>query len=276
MLTPEQKKELEALKAKAQLTEQEKARLTELEALVDEKQNKEEVFSEAYVKELRNEAAKYRAKLREAEGSLAKFDNVDPEQYKKLIEEAKKTEEKILEGKGEWDKLRNQLVADYDKVVAGKETTITEKDKAIAQLEADLASTVLSYEISAAASMADAINPKLVEMVAKGLTKVERLEDGSRVVKVLDADKNPRVDLKTGKPFTIVQMLEEMKQMGDYAHLFKGGKAGTGSNGDIHAFDGANIQNPWKRESFNLTLQGKIVTSNPELASRLKAQAGVK
>lgn len=34
--------------------------------------------------------------------------------------------------------------------------------------------------------------------------------------------------------------------------------------------------NPWKRETFNLTLQGQIVKSDPEKAARLKAEAGIK
>jgi hypothetical protein len=34
--------------------------------------------------------------------------------------------------------------------------------------------------------------------------------------------------------------------------------------------------NPWKNETFNLTLQGKILKENPALAQRLMAEAGVK
>lgn len=34
--------------------------------------------------------------------------------------------------------------------------------------------------------------------------------------------------------------------------------------------------NPWKKETFNLTEQGRIITTDPELAKTLKAAAGVK
>ncbi len=37
-----------------------------------------------------------------------------------------------------------------------------------------------------------------------------------------------------------------------------------------------NEVNPWKKETFNLTLQGQIVKSDPEKAARLKAEAGIK
>ena len=36
------------------------------------------------------------------------------------------------------------------------------------------------------------------------------------------------------------------------------------------------VPNPWKKESFNLTKQGHILKTNPELAVKLKAEAGVK
>lgn len=34
--------------------------------------------------------------------------------------------------------------------------------------------------------------------------------------------------------------------------------------------------NPWKKETFNLTEQGRIIRENPELAKQLKAAAGIK
>jgi len=36
------------------------------------------------------------------------------------------------------------------------------------------------------------------------------------------------------------------------------------------------VPNPWKKESFNLTKQGQILKTDPELAVKLKAEAGVK
>jgi len=36
------------------------------------------------------------------------------------------------------------------------------------------------------------------------------------------------------------------------------------------------IPNPWKKESFNLTEQGHILKTDPELAAKLMAEAGVK
>jgi hypothetical protein len=51
-----------------------------------------------------------------------------------------------------------------------------------------------------------------------------------------------------------------------------GGGAGGGGNGG-----GGDMPNPWKKgEHFNLTKQGQLVLTNPELAKRMKAEAGVR
>ena len=36
------------------------------------------------------------------------------------------------------------------------------------------------------------------------------------------------------------------------------------------------VPNPWKKESFNLTKQGEITKTDPDLAAKLRAQAGVR
>ena len=42
-----------------------------------------------------------------------------------------------------------------------------------------------------------------------------------------------------------------------------------------NSFQGKTIANPWKKDTFNLTLQGQILTGDPELAKRLKKEAGI-
>ena len=46
-----------------------------------------------------------------------------------------------------------------------------------------------------------------------------------------------------------------------------GGAGGGGTNSQA---------NPWKKETFNLTEQGRILRENPELAKQLKVAAGIK
>lgn len=269
-MTEAERKRLEALKAKAELTDDEKKELEALEAKAAAADDK--TYGEAYVKELRKESGKYRTRAKELEESLAKFDGMDPEEYRRLKDAAAEAEKARLTKEGDFEKLRQQLVADFDKDKAKLATQLAEKDTAYAALESELNRTIMAHEISIQASMAKAINPKLVEMVIMQTAKVEKTEDGRRVIKILDGKGEPRVDLKTGEPFKIGQLLEEMKQTEEFAHLFAGGKPGAGS-GTVNV-GGRRIANPWKKESFNLSEQGRIYKENPELANRLKAEAG--
>lgn len=54
------------------------------------------------------------------------------------------------------------------------------------------------------------------------------------------------------------------------------GAAGKTVGGGTNPPAGTGIENPWKKETFNLTKQGEILKTNPALAQRLMAEAGVK
>lgn len=270
-LTEAEKKELDALRAKAaDQTEADKTRIAELEAIENSPEPK--VYSEDYVKALRAESAKYRTKLRDTETNLASFDGLTPEQVKEMRDSIKDADTKKLEAKGEWDKLRVQLVAEHDKELGKKDTVHTELQNRVSQLEAEINALVLTNEVRTQASVAEAINPELVEMVIKGRTKVERTEEGIRMIKIMGPDGKERIDPKTGALFTITQLILEMKQEQAYAHLFKGGQTGAGSS--TANIDGKMTGNPWAEASLNLTQQGKIIRENKANARRLILEAG--
>lgn len=268
-MTPEERAELEALKAKSDLSTEEKARL---EALLQKEKGSDKQYSEDYVKELRQEAAKYRTKAKETEALLAKFDGIDPEQIKQILEDKKASEQKKLEEKGEFEKLRQQMKEQFDKDLQAERERQAALEADKKALEYELNNTMVENQVTAAAAAAKAINTKVVEMIAKQSLKV-KVEDGRKIVEVVDAKGDVRFDIRTGKPLTVTQLLEEMKQSEEYAHLFAGAKVGGGSGSTT--FNGQRIENPWKKETLNLTMQGKIVRDNPELAKRLKAEAGV-
>ena len=274
MLTKQEKEELDALKAKDKPTDAEKTRLEALEAKSrDGDGDGEKSYSENYVEQLRRENAKYRLRAKQADEKLAEYDGIDPEEYRQMKEKQAKAEKDKLAKSGEWEKLREQTAQEHKKEIDKLESELAALKGQYAKLEAELNDTIMGHEVAVQASIAKAINPALVEMVVKTMAKPIKLEDGRRVVRVLDADGNERIDIKTGKPLTVSQLIEELKQADHYAHLFEGGTKGGGSK--TVQFGGNNIKNPWKRESYNLTLQGEIVRDNPELAKRLKAEAGI-
>lgn len=270
-LTEAEKKELDALKAKTDPTDAEKTRIATLEAK-EKEDDGDQTFSKDYVESLRKENAKYRTRAKEAEEARAKFDGVDPEKYREYQAAVEAAEQDKLKSAGEWDKLRAKLVDMHTAELAKKDEAITAMQAQITQLESDLGRTVRSHEVGVEASIAEAINPKLVEMVVESQTKVEKTEDGKRKIVVLDADGQPAIDIKTGKPKTVAQLLQEMKTSSEYAHLFKGGRVGAGSGTDN--FGSKSMNNPWKPEFVNLMLQGQLIKDNPDAARRYIIEAG--
>jgi len=275
-MTAEEKARLAALRAKgATITEEEKA---ELDALVAKEAaeggSDDKTYGEDYVKTLRSESAKYRTQKKELEAKLAAFDGIDPEEYRKLKEAQEALEREKLTKEGDFEKLRTKLVEEHQKELS----KATEKQSAleveIAQLKSELQKTIICNEIANAASVAKALNPKLVEMAVMSQVKIEEIDGVGKAIRVIDGDGTHRVNIKTGKPMTILELMEEMKQSEEYAMLFAGGNAGAGSK-TTYAFNGSNIKNPWKKETFNLTLQAQILRTNRELANRLKAEAGI-
>jgi hypothetical protein len=78
------------------------------------------------------------------------------------------------------------------------------------------------------------------------------------------------------KQVSVSEYINQINEDTDNAHHFKP-KGGSGSGTGAGTGNGGKVTvNPWKKETRNLTQQGQILRTNPELAARLKAEAGVK
>lgn len=84
-------------------------------------------------------------------------------------------------------------------------------------------------------------------------------------------DKNKLILGEDGKVTGLAEQVEALKK--DKAFLFKG----TTPPPNYHPNGGGNppVANPFKKESFNLTEQGRLLRSNPEQAREMAAEAGV-
>jgi hypothetical protein len=103
------------------------------------------------------------------------------------------------------------------------------------------------------------------------------MKDGQVIVQVLDTNGNPRIKDVNGTPFTVADLVAEIREKS--ASLFKpdekrGMGITPGSNGAPAA--PAGVVNPWAAETRNLTQQMLLENTKPELAKQLKAAAGVK
>ena len=248
----------------------EKERL-EKERLEKEKDDRDKLYSESYVRGLREEAAKWRTQLRAAEEKLGKLETVDLDEYQQLKEKAKEAEQKELETKGEWEKAKQIIIDNHAKELAKKDEAIAKKDIEIAKLQGELNNTILENAVAIEASAAKCVNPMLLSLWMGREARVVTLDDERRVVKLFNEDGTHRLNSK-GDPMTIKERLEEMKQDPQFAVLFEGGVAGAGSKTE-RGGSGKQV-NPWKKETLNLTEQGRIVRENPELAKRLATEAG--
>lgn len=280
-MTEKQRKALEELKAKkvnGTIAESEEAELAKLEAMADAEdgdggdEDDEKSYGEGYVKGLRKENAKWRNKLKETETKLAAFDGIDPDAVRELLEKNKQKEKEEAEKSGDFDKLREQMLKEHQKEISAKDAQYVELESRYAALETEVKTIVLSNEIATHAASAECLNPKLLYMAVAGEAVVETTEDGKRVVRFKDEDGEVRYNTKTGKPLSVKDRIAELKNDEEYAMLFKGGNVGAGSS---TSGKGTGQANPWRKDTFNLTEQGRIIRENPALAAKLKAEAGV-
>jgi hypothetical protein len=78
------------------------------------------------------------------------------------------------------------------------------------------------------------------------------------------------------KEVAISDFLTGLKDQPRYQNQFKANGANGSGSTPSQGSGGSGTVNPWKKESFNLTQQGRMMRENPTLAASMKAAAGVK
>lgn len=188
------------------------------------------------------------ASAEELKGFIPKprFDEVN-EAKKKLEEELKNRDEQLEELKK----------IDAEGLKAQIEKLQKENQDAKKQYEAELSQVRLN----------NAIEMALVAAKAKNIKAVKALLDLSKI----KLDGENLIGFK--------EQVDVLKQADDSKFLFeetqsnpqfKGLKPGESFNDDASV-----IKNPWSKEHFNLTEQGRIYRENPELAKQLQASANL-
>jgi len=174
---------------------------------------------------------------------------IPKDKYNEVAEAKKKLEADI----DERDKQLEQLKAaagSNEELKKQIETLQAENKKAAEEWQDKMAQMQLDFAIEKALTAAKAKNPKAV----KALLNLENVK--------LDGDKLLGLD----------DQLKAIQQSDPY--LFgDSGKVGSGTN---PPGAGNPEVNPWKKDSWNLTQQGKILLEDPAKATRMKAEAGVK
>jgi DNA repair exonuclease SbcCD ATPase subunit len=174
---------------------------------------------------------------------------IPKDKYNEVAEAKKKLETDIQERDNQLEQLKN-AAGNSEELKAQIEQLQAENQKAAEEWQAKMSQMQLNFAVDKALTAAKAKNPKAV----KALLDMENVK--------LDGDKLLGLD----------DQLKAIQQSDPY--LFgEPGKVGSGTN---PPGAGTGEANPWKKDSWNLTQQGKILLEDPAKATRMKAEAGIK
>lgn len=174
---------------------------------------------------------------------------IPKDKYNEVAEAKKKLEADLTARDTQLEELK-KAAGTSEELKAQIEELQKANREAAEHWQAKVAQMQLDFAIEKALTAAKAKNTKAV----KALLDMEKVKlDGEQLLGLED-------------------QLKAIKESDPY--LFgESGKVGSGTN---PPGAGNSEVNPWKPETFNLTLQGQILKEDPAKATRMKAEAGVK
>jgi hypothetical protein len=216
------------------------------------------------VSELNRESASRRHEIKELKEKLSPFDGLDAAEIKEL----KAFKENNKDAKTQIEQIKAQIAKTYEEQIAGKDSVLSEKDKLIRKLSVSnqfVGSKFLTENTVLPAEIAEAYFGQYFEV-----------RDGGSVVAKFGGND---IYSKT-KPGELASFEEAIKHIVENS-AFKDaimrdpGQSGTGALGGQRKPATGGGVNPWMKETRNLTMQSKIASENPQLASNMKAAAGI-
>lgn len=174
-------------------------------------------------------------------------DGVDVQE---LLDFKRKTEQQELESQGKYTEARQAMEEQFREASAEKDRRIAELESRVRELE------LLTPAVSALADIVH--DPDLVMKTKLSADQIQREADGTVVV-VNGYERTPVAEWARTLP---AWMQKQPKPQGSGAPV---GRVG----GDIPA----GTKNPFTKESWNLTEQGRLLRTDPDMYARLKAQA---
>ena len=205
---------------------------------------------------------------RQTKDTLSKFGERTPEDIAKAFDELG-----VFKAKGETgnEDVEAQVTARLNQEIGPvkRDLDSAEKDRDEYKTRAEQAEGVLKkHRIEASVRKA---------VVDAGIKEEEKIEDvllfSERIFELTEEGQIVARDQVGVTPgIDPVQWLSDINDEGKKKHWWPqpsgGGAGGNEGNGQVK-------DNPWKKETFNLTRQGEITRRDPDLAKRLKAQAGI-
>lgn len=162
------------------------------------------------------------ALAKELEAAQERMKGFDPDEYAALKKERDEREIQSATKKGEFEKLKAQLLE-------RQQTELAAKDQLNKAMRSSLESYLVDSEATRAIASAKGVPELLLPHVR---AQVRVIEDGGRfAAKVVDRDGNPRIGDANGEPMTINQLVAEMRQSEIYGRAFEAsGASGSGAS----------------------------------------------
>ena len=222
--------------------------------------------------------------LKERDDLKKRYEGIDPDAVKALVDEKRQLEEeKLLSGgttphpsplpSAEREKIEKVVENRIKGVKADLEKQInaltTERDT----MTARLTSIQIDQGVLTVATKRG-LRPTAIPDITARARSIFRLVNGTPTAFEPDGKA-----LRYGKDGLTPMTLEEWvdAQVSEAPHLFEsnagGGAASNASGGGAGARPNGSLRNPFRRDSWNLTEQMKLQKTDPQLATRLKAAA---
>ena len=191
-----------------------------------------------------------------------KFGNIDLEKYDELRKKEKEIHDKKLLDQGKVDELIAHRTEEMKKKFTNE---IQERDSKIGTLESQLGDLQINQVVMAAATKKKALTGAIPDIIMRA-KQIFILEDG-KVTPKKDGETWIGDDGVT--PISITEWVDRLSV--EASHLFQGS---TGSGASNSSGGGASSKdNPYRKETRNLTKQGLLEKENPTLAARLRKEA---
>ena len=170
---------------------------------------------------LKSALEKERKRARDLEKAAKAYEGVGmtPEEIAELVKAREEAEKSSLEKKGEWEKLKVQMLDKHQK-------DLSAKDEEVKKMKQTLESFLVDAAATEAIASAKGIPQLLLPHVKSAVSVVE--EDGKYQVRVMGKD-GPRVNAK-GEFLGIKDLVSEMRESDIFSRAFEGsGISGGGA-----------------------------------------------
>lgn len=163
-----------------------------------------------------------------------------PEEIAELVKKQEEAERQKMESKGEWDKLKVQLLESHKKETDELKTELS-------TLKDEYESSIIEREAISAISSAKGFTQLLLPHVKMRIRAVK--EDNRYHVRVIDKDGVPRMNSK-GEFLSVSDLVAEMRESEIFRHGFDGtGTSGSGVPSNATGVRVPNSQVEWQKMS---------------------------